>query len=48
MVHGLDDAWAKMEAWRKDHNEARPHSAIGHKSPITSMNGSPACRHEAP
>jgi len=25
----LDDARAKMEEWRKDYNEVRPHSAIG-------------------
>ena len=30
----LDDAKAKMEAWRRDYNEVRPHSSIGHKTPI--------------
>jgi putative transposase len=33
----LDDARAKMEAWRRDYNEIRPHSAIGHKTPIELM-----------
>ncbi len=27
----LDDARSKMEEWRKDYNEIRPHSAIGNK-----------------
>jgi putative transposase len=30
----LDDARRKCEAWRRDYNEARPHSAIGNKAPI--------------
>lgn len=34
----LDDARQKMEEWRIDHNEVRPHSAIGNKSPISLMN----------
>lgn len=38
----LDDARAKMEAWRRDYNEVRPHSAIGNKPPISLLNGSPA------
>jgi len=38
----LDDARAKMEEWRKDYNEVRPHSAIGNKPPISLMSGSPA------
>ncbi|WP_425277096.1 IS3 family transposase [Fulvimarina pelagi] len=33
----LDDARAKMEAWRRDYNEVRPHSAIGHRTPIELM-----------
>ncbi|MFT8643953.1 MAG: integrase core domain-containing protein, partial [Gluconacetobacter sp.] len=33
---------AKMEAWRQDYNEVRPHSAIGNKPPISLLNGSPA------
>ena len=38
----LDDARSKMEAWRRDYNEFRPHSAIDNKPPIALMNGSPA------
>lgn len=38
----LDDARSKMEDWRKDYNEFRPHSAIGNKVPISLMNGSSA------
>jgi putative transposase len=30
----LDDARRKCEAWRRDYNEERPHSAIGNKAPI--------------
>jgi putative transposase len=30
----LDDARRKCEAWRRDYNEERPHSAIGNKVPI--------------
>jgi putative transposase len=30
----LDDARRKCEAWRRDYNEERPHSAIGNKTPI--------------
>jgi hypothetical protein len=33
----LDDARVKMEAWRRDYNEIRPHSAIGHETPIELM-----------
>jgi putative transposase len=29
----LDDARAKIEAWRRDYNEHRPHSALGHLTP---------------
>ncbi|SPJ29424.1 hypothetical protein TRM7615_02942 [Falsiruegeria mediterranea M17] len=36
----LDDARSKMEEWRRDYNEVRPHSAIGNNPPITLMNGS--------
>ena len=35
----LDDAVQKCEAWRRDYNEHRPHSAIGDKCPIELMNG---------
>ncbi len=38
----LDDARAKMEDWRRDYNEVRPHSAIGNKVPISLLNGSSA------
>ena len=38
----LDDARSKMECWRRDYNEVRPHSAIGNKTPISLQNGSPA------
>lgn len=42
----LDDAREKCEAWRRDYNEVRPHSAIGNKPPVTlfdrsSANGPP-------
>ena len=30
---GLEDAREKLEAWRRDYNELRPHSAIGNKPP---------------
>lgn len=29
----LDDARQKLEAWRRDYNEHRPHSALGHLTP---------------
>jgi putative transposase len=29
----LDDAKAKLEAWRRDYNEHRPHSSLGHLTP---------------
>ncbi len=38
----LDDARTKMEDWRRDYNEVRPHSAIGNKAPISLLNGSSA------
>jgi len=34
----LDDARSKLEGWRRDYNEVRPHSAIGYKAPITLLN----------
>ena len=34
----LDDAQQKLEDWRKYYNEERPHSAIGHKAPVTLIN----------
>lgn len=42
----LEDAREKMEDWRRDYNEVRPHSAIGNKPPITRTNG--ASTHPAP
>lgn len=38
----LDDAVRKCEAWRRDYNEVRPHSAIGNKTPISLVNRSAA------
>ena len=38
----LDDAVGKCEAWRRDYNEVRPHSAIGNKVPISLVNRSAA------
>ena len=32
----LDDAKAKIEAWRKDYNEIRPHSALDWHTPAES------------
>ena len=29
----VEDARAKIEAWRRDHNASRPHSALGHLTP---------------
>ena len=29
----LEDAQAKIEAWRRDYNESRPHTALGHVPP---------------
>jgi putative transposase len=34
---GLEDAAEKLEAWRRDYNEERPHSAIGNKVPAELM-----------
>lgn len=34
----LEDARKKMEDWRRDYNEVRPHSAIGDLPPITLIN----------
>jgi putative transposase len=38
----LNDARSKCEAWRRDYNEVRPHSAIGNKTPIMLTNRSGA------
>jgi putative transposase len=42
----LDEARAKCEAWRRDYNEVRPHSAIGNRTPMElhRMVASPASR----
>ena len=29
----LEDAQGKIEAWRRDYNESRPHTALGHVPP---------------
>jgi putative transposase len=29
----LEDARTKIEAWRRDYNESRPHTALGWKTP---------------
>jgi putative transposase len=33
----LDDARSKCEAYRREYNEERPHSAIGNKTPVEFM-----------
>lgn len=38
----LDDARMKLEAWRRDYNEIRPHSGLGQKTPIELMKRSDA------
>ena len=38
----LADAEAKCEAWRRDYNEVRPHSAIGNRPPVTLIERSAA------
>jgi putative transposase len=38
----LDAARQKMEDWRRNYNEVRPHSAIGNNAPISLLNGSSA------
>ena len=39
----LDDAREKVEAWRRDYNMARPHSAIGDRPPIALLRALVAC-----
>jgi transposase InsO family protein len=34
----LADAKEKIELWRKDYNEVRPHSSLGYLSPIEYLN----------
>ena len=33
----LDDAWAKCEGWRGDHNKVRQHNGIGNSPPASQM-----------
>ena len=39
---GLDDTRTKMEVWRRDYNEVRPHGALGQKTPYDLVFGSGA------
>ena len=41
----LDDAREKLEEWRVDYNEVRPHSSIGNNTPISLMKSSGAGMH---
>ena len=34
---GLEDTTEKLEAWRRDYNKERPHSAIGNRVPAALM-----------
>jgi putative transposase len=41
----LDDARGKIEAWRVDYNQQRPHSSLGHLTPsefVRNRQGNPA------
>ena len=40
----LADAAEKLEAWRRDYNDERPHSAIGNKVPAALMKSAHAAR----
>jgi putative transposase len=44
----LADATEKLEAWRRDYNDERPHSAIGNKPPVTLIERSAADGHRRP
>jgi len=33
LFHSLADARAKIEAWRRDYNESRPHTSLGWMTP---------------
>jgi hypothetical protein len=35
----LADAREKLECWRRDYNEVRPHGAIGNKTPAALLSG---------
>lgn len=39
----LDDARQKVEDWRREYNEVRPHSAIGDRTPMALLSGLGAC-----
>jgi putative transposase len=36
----LEDAGVKCEAWRREYNEVRPHSAIGNQTPMARASAS--------
>ena len=38
---GLEDTVEKLEAWRRDYNEERPHSAIGNNVAVRSDRSGP-------
>ena len=44
----LAAATEKCEAWRRDYNEVRPHSAIGNKPPVTLIERSAEHGHRRP
>ena len=37
----LDDAKAKIEDWRRDYNEVRPHQALGQQRPLSAHRSEP-------
>jgi len=39
----LDDARQKVESWRCDYNEVRPHNAIGDRPPMALIRALGAC-----
>ena len=45
IFHSVPDATAKLEAWRQDYNQGRPHSSLGNLTPVeyaTRHKGQPA------
>jgi len=40
----LDDERAKIEAWRVDYNQRRPHSSLGHLTPSEFVRNRPENR----
>ena len=42
----LNDACEKVEAWRNDYNEVRPHGAIGNVAPVAFMTDGGAIENE--